>query len=82
MTRLAMDYMRAAVAGALCVVGLGGVAQAQEIKVGYVSLDRILRDSEPARVGSKKLEAEFAKRDKELQDMRLRPSGLTRKAQP
>lgn len=45
-----------------------GVA-AQDIKVGYVSLDRILRDSAPARAGGQKLEAEFAKRDRELQDM-------------
>lgn len=45
---------------------------AQEIKVGYVSLDRILRDSAPARAGGLKLEAEFAKRDKELQEMGAR----------
>lgn len=59
----------------LAVVALASTcagAGAQEIKVGYVSLDRILRDSEPARAGSKKLESEFAKRDKELQDMGAR----------
>jgi outer membrane protein len=48
---------------------LSAAAAAQDIKIGYVSLDRILRDSAPARAGGQKLEAEFAKRDRELQDM-------------
>lgn len=55
-------------AAALLAVVSVGVA-AQDIKVGFVSLDRILRDSAPARAGGQKLEAEFAKRDRELQDM-------------
>lgn len=60
-------------ASAACALTCGiRTAQAQEIKVGYVSLDRILRDSAPARAGSQKLEAEFAKRDKELQEMGAR----------
>ena len=42
---------------------------AQEIKVGYVNSERILRDSAPARAATQKLEAEFAKRDRELQEM-------------
>jgi outer membrane protein len=36
-------------------------------KIGYVSLDRILRDAAPAVRAQKKIEAEFSKRDKELQ---------------
>lgn len=44
-------------------------AAAKPIKIGYVSLDRILRDSAPARAGGRKLEAEFAQRDKALQEM-------------
>ena len=38
-------------------------------KLGFVSLDRILRDAAPAQRAQKRIEAEFAKRDQEL--MRL-----------
>jgi outer membrane protein len=44
-------------------------AAAQELKVGYVNSERILRDSAPARAATQKLEQEFAKRDRELQEM-------------
>ena len=37
-----------------------------ESRVGYVNLERILRDSAPAVRAQKKLELEFAKRDQEL----------------
>jgi len=47
-------------------------AGAQDIKVGYVNSERILRDSAPARVATQKLEAEFAKRDRELQEIAAR----------
>jgi outer membrane protein len=43
-------------------------AAAQETKIGYVNSERILRDSAPARAASQKLEQEFAKRDRDLQD--------------
>jgi outer membrane protein len=44
-------------------------AAAQETsKLGFVSLDRILRDSVPAKAAQSKLEAEFSKRQKDLQD--------------
>ncbi len=45
---------------------------AQELKIGVVNSDRILRDSQPARAAMQKLEAEFSKRDKELQEMGTR----------
>jgi outer membrane protein len=44
------------------------VLQAQELKIGFVSSDRVLRDAVPAKTAQAKLEAEFAKRDKELND--------------
>ncbi len=45
-------------------------AQAQDVpsKLGFVSLDRILRDSAPAKAAQSKLEGEFSKRQKDLQD--------------
>ncbi|WP_418320537.1 OmpH family outer membrane protein [Piscinibacter sakaiensis] len=44
-------------------------AQAQELKIGYVNSDRVLRDATPAKNAQAKLEAEFSKREKDLADM-------------
>ncbi len=44
-------------------------AQAEEIKIGYVNSDRVLRDAVPAKAAQAKLEAEFSKRDKELSEL-------------
>ena len=55
-------------------------ALAQEVsKIGFVSLDRILRDSTPAKTAQSKLEAEFSKRQKELQDTASRLKGIADK---
>jgi outer membrane protein len=43
-------------------------ASAEDIKIGFVSSERILRESEPAKAAEAKLLQEFAKRDKELQE--------------
>ncbi len=43
--------------------------QAQGTKIGFVSTERILRDSKPAKAAQSKIEAEFKKRDDELQRM-------------
>ena len=42
--------------------------QAQELKVGFVNTERILRDSAPAKASQQKLEQEFSKREKQIQD--------------
>jgi protein-L-isoaspartate(D-aspartate) O-methyltransferase len=44
-------------------------AAAQELKIGYVNSDRLTRDSVPAKAAQAKLEAEFSKREKELNEM-------------
>jgi outer membrane protein len=44
-------------------------AQAQELKIGYVNSDRVLRDAVPAKAAQAKLEAEFSKREKDLTDL-------------
>ena len=44
-------------------------AQAQELKIGYVNSDRVLREAIPAKAAQAKLEAEFSKREKELTDV-------------
>ena len=52
-------------------------AQAEDLKIGYVNSDRVLRDAVPAKAAQAKLEAEFSKREKDLADMaaRLKSAG-------
>ncbi|WP_429302535.1 OmpH family outer membrane protein [Paraburkholderia sp. GAS199] len=50
-------------------VGMAGAAHAQEARIAAVNSDRILRESAAAKAAQVKLEAEFAKRDKDLADM-------------
>lgn len=42
---------------------------AQEFKLGFVNLDRIIKEAVPARNAQSKLEQEFSKREKDLQEM-------------
>ena len=51
-------------------------AYAQELKIGVVNPERLLRESTPARAASQKLEAEFSKRAKEVEDMGVRLKGM------
>jgi len=63
---------------ALSVAAAMPLAIAQDVtKIGYVNTERVLRDAAPAKAAQQKLEAEFGKRDKELQDMaaRLKSTG-------
>ncbi|MGA1041241.1 MAG: OmpH family outer membrane protein, partial [Burkholderiaceae bacterium] len=61
------------------VLSLAPVAVAANGKVGFVSTERILRDSSPAKAAQKKLETEFAKREKEVQDLAAKLRGLSEK---
>jgi outer membrane protein len=47
-------------------------AQAQELKIGYVNSERVLREANPAKAAQAKLEAEFSKREKDLADIAAR----------
>ncbi len=44
-------------------------ASAEELKIGYVNSDKVLRDAVPAKAAQAKLEAEFSKREKDLADI-------------
>jgi outer membrane protein len=44
-------------------------AQAQELKIGYVNSDRVLRDAALAKAAQAKLEQEFSRREKDLLDL-------------
>lgn len=57
---------------AVALALLGSLAQAQELKIGYVDLQRVLRDAQPAKAAQAKLESEFGKREKELADLAAR----------
>ncbi len=57
---------------ATCLALAGWSAQAQELKIGYVNSDKVLRDALPARAAYTKIEAEFGKRDKELTELGTR----------
>jgi outer membrane protein len=45
------------------------IASAQEFRVGFVNTDRIFREATAAKAAQAKLEAEFAKREKEISDV-------------
>ncbi len=62
--------MVAAVAGA--AVAASAPATAQELKIGYVNSERVLREAAPAQAAQKKLEAEFGKRQREMTEAEAR----------
>lgn len=57
----------AALVASACVL-----AQAQELKIGYVNSERVLREANPAKAAQAKLEAEFGKREKDLAEQASR----------
>jgi outer membrane protein len=62
---------------ATMLAGAATGAIGQELKIGYVNSDRVLRDAAPAKAAQLKLEAEFSKREKDLTDVanRLKAAG-------
>lgn len=56
-----------------CLVALLGVlalgAQAEDFRVGFVNTDRIFREANTAKAAQAKLEQEFSRREKELNDL-------------
>jgi len=54
------------------LTGLSLGVQAQELKIGFVSTERIFRDAAPAKAATSRLEQEFSKREKELQELAAR----------
>jgi outer membrane protein len=61
-------YMKSALCAGLLALAMQG-AQAQELKIGYVSSDRVMRDSELAKAAEARLRQEFSRQEKELADM-------------
>jgi outer membrane protein len=63
-----MNTMKTLAAAALLAAATMS-AQAQELKIGYVNSERILKEANPAKAAQAKLEAEFSKREKDLADV-------------
>jgi outer membrane protein len=55
-----------AVAAMIAGATLG--VSAQDLKIGYINGERVLRESAPAKAAQGKLEVEFGKRERELAD--------------
>lgn len=53
---------------ALLLSGACVAVSAQELRIGYVDSERVLREAEPAKRAQQKLEAEFSKREKDLNE--------------
>ncbi|MDR3369735.1 OmpH family outer membrane protein [Rhodoferax sp.] len=51
--------------GSFCLAS----AQADEVKIGFVSTDRVLKEAATAKAAQAKLEQEFSKREKDLTDL-------------
>ncbi len=72
--------MRAKLAPSFAALALGAAvmlaasvpATAQELKIGYVNSERVLREATPAKAAQQKLEVEFSKRERELNDVGAR----------
>jgi outer membrane protein len=65
------------VAAAAVLAAAATLAQAQELKIGYVNSEIVLRDANPAKAAQTRLQAEFGKREKDLADLagRLKAAG-------
>jgi len=53
---------------AIGLASLSAAVTAQEVKIGFINTDRIFRDANSAKTAQAKLEQEFMKREKELND--------------
>lgn len=60
---------------ATSLVAIATLVSAQELKIGFVDLDRVLRDATPAKAAQAKLEVEVKRREKELGEMEQRLKG-------
>ncbi len=62
------------------VIGAASLtAVAQDFRIGFVNTDRIFRESGPAKAAQTKLEQEFSKREKELDDLGVQLKSTTDK---
>jgi outer membrane protein len=68
-----------ALLAAAALVSLVPAAGAQELKIGYVNSERVLREATPAKAAQAKLEAEFSRREKDINDQAAKLKGAADK---
>lgn len=54
--------------GTALLVGSSAWAQEAAVRIGFVNTDRMLREADPAKTAQTKLEQEFSRREKEIDD--------------
>ena len=74
-----MLKVQSLVLAALLSVGLVASASANELKIGFVNTQRIFRDAPAAVKAAKKMDADFSKRDQDLQRMTKQVQALQEK---
>ena len=63
----------------LVMLCLTPLAHAQESKIGFVNTERIFREAAPAKTAQVKIDQEFSRREKELQDLSVRLKTMSEK---
>ncbi len=71
--------LAAATAAATLCFAAAAPAAAQELKIGYVNSERVLREANTAKTAQAKLEAEFSKRERDLNDATAKLKGAADK---
>ncbi len=66
-----------AVAGSM--IAIAATAQAQALKIGYVDSQRVLKEATPAKVALARMEAEFSRREKDLNNQEVNLKAATDK---
>ena len=74
-----MSKLLQSVALAASMMLAATAVQAQELKIGYVNSERVLREANLAKAAQIKLEAEFGKREKDLRDLEAKLRGAAEK---
>jgi outer membrane protein len=64
---------------ALLLVSLGHVQAQEAAKIGFVNTERIFREANPSKAATAKIEQEFSRRERELQDMAARLKAMSDK---
>ncbi len=63
------SWLLSGLVACLALLPMAGAVRADELKIGFVSTERIMRESAAAKAAETRLTQEFAKRDKELQEL-------------
>lgn len=74
-----MNSLFVKLTAAAALVALPALGLAQELRIGYVSGERVLRESVPAKAAQAKLEAEFSKREKDIAEIAARLKATSEK---